>query len=252
MNTCSQLEKCWLKVEICQGGVLEGKRGRVTFNEAGTTSPGPIFFREKLNPPTKDGSTGFWNRWRNYDWGLLSFLATFLPVKLANWEKKAGVVKCCKNGFWVQYGVCLYVPHWKFVNKWPRHPPSKFGAFSPSHWEKRKLRKTLPILSLLLKSRDIISMTNKIKQFCDGVFAFDCLGAFLPLDTKPLGEKPMYAHVDPKFFETWPNTSSGCILLIFMPFGPLCCHRCIVAAQKGLFCLNVALVAPVVPIRSWQ
>ena len=103
----------------------------VTFNEDGTTSPGPIFFREKLNPPTKDGSTGFWNRWRNCDWGLLSFLAAFLPVKLANWEKKPGVVKCCKNGFWVQYGVCLYVPHWKFVKKWPRHPPSKFRAFSP-------------------------------------------------------------------------------------------------------------------------
>ena len=99
--------------------------------------------------------------------------------------------------------VCVYMfLIVKFVKKWPRHPPSKFGAFSPSHWEKRKLRKTLPILSLLLKSRDIISMTNKIKQFCDGVFAFECLGAFLPLETKPLGEKPMYAHVDPKFFET--------------------------------------------------
>ena len=77
----------------------------VTFNEARTTSPGPIFFGEKLNPPTKDGSIGF--SWRNCDWGLLFFLAAFHPVKLGNWEKKPGVVKCC-----MAFGsnmVCVYM-----------------------------------------------------------------------------------------------------------------------------------------------
>ena len=58
MNTCSQLEKCWLKVEICQGGVVvAGRRARPRLSSVGdiyqASPPTDHHYRQKVlqRPP---------------------------------------------------------------------------------------------------------------------------------------------------------------------------------------------------------
>ena len=54
-KSLTQLEQIFVK----KGKQGQEEAGCVTFNKAGSTSPGPIFFLEKLSPPTKIESRGF-------------------------------------------------------------------------------------------------------------------------------------------------------------------------------------------------